>query len=80
MLIELPYIDIGITSELDEKISHKFSDSIEVVQVTSIGPIDLNGKFVMIFSTFCMVFLIGFIFFVKGILLFIKARGQKEQL
>lgn len=64
LLIELPYIDIGMTSELDEKISRKLSDSIEAVHVVSIGPMDLNEKSIIIFSMFCMVFILGFIIFV----------------
>jgi len=70
LLIELPYIEIETTRALDDKISFKFSESIEVLQVTSIGPIDLNEKFIIVFFMLCMVFLIGLVCFVKGLLLF----------
>ena len=72
MRIEFAYVDIEIAKELDEIIERNFVDSIEILNVTSIGPLELSSKFVIIFSILCIVFVIGAVLFAKGLFLLIK--------
>jgi len=75
--VELPFMELEPISELDGKISLIFPESIQTVEVASVGPIDLSSSFVVIYSMFCIVFLIGFILSVKGTILFFKVRAHK---